>query len=52
MKKVALVYGGNSSEHDVSCSSAKEIRENIDKKNMNYLVYMLHEIMNGLMKIN
>lgn len=31
MKKVALVYGGNSSEHDVSCSSAKEIRENIDK---------------------
>ncbi len=32
MKKVALVYGGNSSEHDVSCSSAKEIRENIDKK--------------------
>lgn len=31
MKKVVLIYGGNSSEHDVSCKSAKEIRENIDE---------------------
>ena len=31
MKKVVLVYGGNSNEHDVSCKSAKEIKENIDK---------------------
>lgn len=31
MKKIVLIYGGNSSEHDVSCQSAKEIKENIDK---------------------
>lgn len=31
MKKVVLIYGGNSSEHDVSCKSAKEIMENIDE---------------------
>ena len=31
MKKIVLIYGGNSSEHDVSCQSAKEIMENIDK---------------------
>lgn len=31
MKKVVLLYGGKSSEHDVSCKSAKEIIENIDK---------------------
>lgn len=31
MKKVLLLYGGNSSEHEVSCSSANSIIENIDK---------------------
>jgi len=30
MKKVLLIYGGNSSEHEVSCNSAKAIIENID----------------------
>lgn len=30
MKKVVLIYGGKSSEHDVSCNSAKEIMNNID----------------------
>jgi D-alanine-D-alanine ligase len=30
MKKILLIYGGNSSEHDVSCDSAKAIMENID----------------------
>jgi len=30
MKKVLLIYGGTSSEHDVSCISAKSIIENID----------------------
>ena len=31
MKKVLLIYGGTSSEHDVSCISAKSIINNIDK---------------------
>lgn len=30
MKKVLLIYGGNSSEHEVSCKSAKAIIDNID----------------------
>jgi len=30
MKKVLLLIGGNSSEHEVSCKSAKSILENID----------------------
>jgi len=32
MKKVLLIYGGTSSEHDVSCISAKSIINNIDNK--------------------
>ncbi len=31
MKKVLIIFGGNSSEHYVSCKSAKSIIENIDK---------------------
>lgn len=31
MKKVLLIYGGNSSEHEVSCKSAEAIIDNIDK---------------------
>lgn len=31
MKKVLLIFGGNSSEHYVSCLSAKSIIENIDR---------------------
>ena len=30
MKKVLLIYGGTSPEHDISCISAKAIIENID----------------------
>lgn len=30
MKKVLILFGGNSAEHLVSCMSAKEVRENID----------------------
>lgn len=32
MKKVLLIYGGTSSEHEVSCISAKSIIDNIDTK--------------------
>ncbi len=31
MKKVLLIFGGNSTEHHISCLSAKAIIENIDK---------------------
>lgn len=36
IKKVLVVFGGNSSEHYVSCKSAKSIIENIDKKLFKY----------------
>lgn len=35
MKKVLILYGGNSPEHDISKKSAKTIYENIDKKLFN-----------------
>lgn len=33
MKKILILFGGNSTEHYISCKSAKYILENIDKKN-------------------
>ena len=36
MKKVLILFGGNSTEHYVSCKSAKSIIENIDKKLFSY----------------
>lgn len=36
MKKVLILFGGNSTEHYVSCKSAKSIVENIDKKLFSY----------------
>lgn len=38
IKKILIVFGGNSSEHYVSCKSAKSIIENIDKKLFKYEV--------------
>jgi len=35
MKNVLLIYGGVSSEHDVSCNSARSIIENIDNEKYN-----------------
>lgn len=35
MKKILLLFGGNSSEHQVSCNSAKSILENIDYSKYN-----------------
>lgn len=32
MKKILVLFGGNSFEHSISCKSAKTILENIDKK--------------------
>ena len=36
MKKVLILFGGNSTEHYVSCKSAMSIVENIDKKLFSY----------------
>lgn len=36
MKKVLILFGGNSTEHYISCKSAKSIIENIDKKLFSY----------------
>ena len=36
MKKVLILFGGNSTEHYVSCKSAKSIVENIDRKLFSY----------------
>ncbi len=33
MKKILIIFGGNSTEHYISCKSAKCILENIDQKN-------------------
>lgn len=38
MKKVLILFGGNSSEHYISCKSAKGIIENIDKRLFKYEV--------------
>lgn len=32
MKKVLILFGGKSYEHQISCLSAKTILENIDRK--------------------
>ena len=32
MKKILILFGGNSFEHNISCKSAKTILENIDRK--------------------
>ena len=36
MKKVLILFGGNSFEHDISCMSVNFIKENIDTKLFNY----------------
>ena len=36
MKKVLILFGGNSSEHYVSCKSARSVALNIDKKLFSY----------------
>lgn len=36
MKKVLILFGGNSTEHFISCKSAKSIIENINTKLFNY----------------
>ena len=42
MKKVLVIFGGNSYEHYVSCKSAKSIVENMDQKLFNYELVGIH----------
>ena len=48
MKKVLLIYGGTSTEHDVSCISAKSIINNIDKTK--YILDCVHITKNNKMQ--
>ena len=40
MRKLGIIYGGMSTEHDVSIMSAKSIIENLDKEK--YEVYLIY----------
>lgn len=42
LKKVLIIFGGNSYEHYVSCKSAKSIVENIDQKLFDYELVGIH----------
>jgi len=42
LKKVLVIFGGNSYEHYVSCKSAKSIIENLDKKLFDYELVGIH----------
>lgn len=46
MKKVLLIYGGSSPEHNISCESAKCIIENIDKNK--YLIDCVYITQNNI----
>ena len=43
MKKILILFGGNSHEHQISCLSAKTIIENIDKNN-NWFIFNNNKI--------
>ncbi len=42
LKKILVIFGGNSYEHYVSCKSAKSIVENIDQKLFEYELVGIH----------
>ena len=39
-KKVAIIFGGESSEHEISCISVRTIIKNIDKDKYDILLFM------------
>lgn len=43
MKKILLLFGGNSYEHEISCKSAKTILENIDKNKFDITPVGIHK---------
>ena len=40
-KNVAIIYGGNSSEHDVSIQSGKNVAANVDREKYNVYEVLL-----------
>lgn len=51
MKKIAIIYGGNSNEHEVSIKSAKSVYDNIDKNKYDVSLYYLDR-QNQIFKTN
>ena len=47
MIKLGVIYGGISTEHDVSEMSAKSVIENLDKENLVATAKMLKELSKG-----
>ena len=43
MKKILVLFGGNSFEHEISCKSAKTILENIDRKKFDVIAVGIHQ---------
>lgn len=43
MKKILILFGGNSFEHNISCKSAKTILENIDRKKFDITSVGIHQ---------
>lgn len=43
MKKILILFGGNSHEHNISCKSAKTILENIDTKKFKVASVGIHQ---------
>ena len=42
MKKILILFGGNSFEHNISCKSARTIIENIDTNIFNITITGIH----------
>ena len=40
MKKLGVIFGGMSTENEVSKLSAKSILDNLDKDNIKYILYI------------
>ena len=43
MKKILILFGGNSFEHNISCKSARTIIENIDKTIFDITTVGIHQ---------
>ncbi|EGV09639.1 D-ala D-ala ligase N-terminal-like domain protein [Parvimonas sp. oral taxon 393 str. F0440] len=40
MKNLYLLYGGKSTEHEISVLTAKSVINNLDRKNIRYFLFM------------
>lgn len=48
MKKIGVIFGGMSTEHEVSISSGTSIISNLDKQNTKFYQYILAKVENGI----